>query len=265
MKLWAVLTVFLYFLVLVLFTVPLLILVYGDWWGPKGGGITLKDSISLYKEAGYWVWVGFMVISQAVMLFTPARSRERLPPRRPLLVPILIAGFLLANLILCAIVCVLCLCLSDKGVMVFAVIGEFVANDAAKMWGFIFGKAGMLFSTNVQFAFGIITATAAFWLFWALVFYWFAKSDDPDSLVQRSTRWILRGSIAELVVAVPTHIAVRHRQDCCAPVATLCGIATGLAVLLMAFGPGVYFLFRERARRLKPGKHAGVSEQIARS
>jgi hypothetical protein len=256
MKLWAALTVFLYFVLLLLLTIPVLILLYGDWWGPSGGGISLKDSIGLYQEAGYWVWLGFMVISQAILLFTPARSRDRLPPRRALFVPILVTGFLLANLILCGIVCILCLCLSDKGVMVFAVIGEFVADDAAKMWGFLFGKAGILFSTNVQFAFGIITATAAFWLFWALVFYWFAKSDDPDSVVQRSTRWVMRGSIAELVVAVPTHIAVRQRQDCCAPVATLCGIATGLAVLLIAFGPGVYFLFVERGRRLRPGAKA---------
>jgi hypothetical protein len=257
MKTWAVFTVVLYFLLLLLLTIPVLLLCYGEWWGPpQGGGVRLNESPALYKEAGYWVWLGFMVVSQAVMLFTPARSRERLPPRRPLLVPILITGFLLANLILCGIVCILCLCLSDKGLMVFAVIGEFVADDAAQMWGFIFGKAGILFSTNVQFAFGVITATAAFWLFWALVFYWFAKSDDPESLVQRSTRWIMRGSIAELVVAVPTHIAVRNRQDCCAPVATLCGIATGLSVLLIAFGPGVYFLFRERAKRLRPRTEA---------
>ena len=252
MKVWAIATVFLYFLLLLLLTIPVLVLCYGEWWGPQGGGVGLKESVSLYKEAGYWVWLGIMIASQAVMLFTPARSRERLPPRRPLLVPILITGFLMANLVLCAIVCILCLCLSDKGVMVFAVIGEFVADDASKIWGFILGKAGILSSSNVQFAFGIITATAAFWLFWALVFYWFAKSDDPGSVVQRSTRWLMRGSIAELVVAVPTHIAVRNRHDCCAPVATLCGIATGLSVLLIAFGPGIYFLFRERARRLRP-------------
>jgi hypothetical protein len=252
MKLWAVVTVLLYFLLLLLLTIPILILCYGEWWGPTGGGVSLKDSVSLYKEGAYWTWLGFMVLSQAAMLFTPARGRQRLPPRRPLLAPILVTGFLLANLILCVVVCILCLCFSDKGVMVFAVIGEFVADDAAKMWGLLFTKAGIIFPVNVQFVFGIITATAAFWLFWALLFYWFAKSDDPDSLVQRSARWLMRGSIAELVVAVPTHIAVRNRQDCCAPVATLCGIATGLSILLIAFGPGVYFLFRERANRLRP-------------
>ncbi len=252
MKLWALATMAFYALILLILTIPVLLIAYGEWWGPKGGGLSLGEAVSVYKESAYWIWLGVMVASQALMLLAPAASRERLIPRRPLLVPILITGFLLANLILCAIVCIVCLCLSDKGVMMFAVLGDFVADDAARMWGFIFGKAGVITSTTVQFIFGIVTATALLWLFWGLVFYWFAKSDDPDSLIKRSTRWLMRGSIAELVVAVPSHIAVRHRHDCCAPVATLCGIATGISVLLIAFGPGVYFLFVERARRLRP-------------
>jgi hypothetical protein len=37
------------------------------------------------------------------------------------------------------------------------------------------------------------------------------------------------GSILELLVAVPSHIIVRRRGDCCAPLGTFCGTATGIA------------------------------------
>jgi len=252
MKLWAAATVLLYLLVLLVLTIPAVFLCFGSWWAPEGGGLDLSQAIETYKDPAYWIWLAVMGLCQALMLFAPLKANKRLTPRRPLLLPILTTGFFLANLVLCAIFCIVCIIFSDKGVMVFAVIGEFVANDAAKMWGFIFGQAGVITSVNVQFVFGIITATAAFWLFWGLVFYWFARSDDQQTLIKRSTHWLLRGSIAELLVAVPSHIIVRHRHDCCAPVATFWGITTGLSLMLLAFGPGVFFLFLERAANLKP-------------
>ena len=67
---------------------------------------------------------------------------------------------------------------------------------------------------------------------------------NPDNL--------LRGSVLELIIAVPCHVIVRRRDDCCAPVGTFWGIATGIALMLLCFGPGVFYLFAERARRLKP-------------
>jgi hypothetical protein len=62
----------------------------------------------------------------------------------------------------------------------------------------------------------------------------------------------LRGSILELLVAVPSHIVVRHRNDCCAPIGTFWGIVTGISIMLLSFGPGVFFLFVERCQRLHP-------------
>ena len=91
---------------------------------------------------------------------------------------------------------------------------------------------------------------------WAFIFRWFAKTDDEISLVKRGTRWLLRGSILELLVAVPSHVIVRRRDDCCAPAGTFWGIATGISLMLLCFGPGVFFLFVERCRKLKP-KPAG--------
>jgi hypothetical protein len=37
-----------------------------------------------------------------------------------------------------------------------------------------------------------------------------------------------------------------------APAGTFWGIATGISVMLLCFGPGVFFLFVERFERLKP-------------
>lgn len=90
------------------------------------------------------------------------------------------------------------------------------------------------------------------WIGWAMLFHRFAKSGDPHALTRRLTQWLVRGSILELLVAVPSHIFVRRRADCCAPMFTFWGMVTGLAIMLLAFGPGVFFLFIERVRRRQP-------------
>jgi hypothetical protein len=64
--------------------------------------------------------------------------------------------------------------------------------------------------------------------------------------------WLIRGSIVELLVAVPSHIIVRRRDECSAPGFTYFGIAAGLVIMAVAFGPGLFFLFRKRFERMKP-------------
>jgi hypothetical protein len=91
-----------------------------------------------------------------------------------------------------------------------------------------------------------------FWLVWGLVFYHVTRNDESETFTQRVTRWLLRGSILELLVAVPSHIIVRQRGDCCAPIATFWGIVTGISVMLLSFGPGVLFLFAARIRQRQP-------------
>jgi hypothetical protein len=62
---------------------------------------------------------------------------------------------------------------------------------------------------------------------------------------------------------VPCHVIVRRRDDCCAPIGTFCGIATGISVTLLCFGPGVYFLFVKRMQQLQP-KPAGKITEAAK-
>jgi len=72
---------------------------------------------------------------------------------------------------------------------------------------------------------------------------------------ERLTRvisWLIKGSVLELLIAVPSHIAARQRNDCCAEPVTAVGIATGIAVMLAAFGPAVLMLYKQRLEQLTP-------------
>jgi len=90
------------------------------------------------------------------------------------------------------------------------------------------------------------------WVVWSCVFRVFARNTNPGSYVHRLMKWLLRGTILELLIAVPSHVIVRHKDVCCAQGITAAGIATGLAVMLMSFGPGIYFLYAERIQSKKP-------------
>ncbi|MCF6299833.1 MAG: hypothetical protein L3J52_01740 [Proteobacteria bacterium] len=89
------------------------------------------------------------------------------------------------------------------------------------------------------------------WLMWGWLFYRNYSSDDPGAFTKKITRWLMRGSILELIVAVPSHIISRQREECCAPIFTLIGIATGLAIALLYFGPSIYFLFAKKIKEKK--------------
>ena len=237
MKRWAILTVLLYALALIALTAPMLLVAFGGW---AKNGIGLKDALNIYSYWQYWLWLAVLVAGQALLLLLPINIAERrLPARRPLKTPVIVASFFLANLLFAGLLAVLCVPFKEEGLGLFGYFTPFTANPASPSewdWKTLVG--------------GIITVLA-FWSIWVVIFRSFAKSDDPDSLLKRITRWLLRGSILELLIAVPSHIIVRRREDCCAPVGTFWGIATGISVMLLCFGPGIFFLFVERFRRLK--------------
>jgi hypothetical protein len=161
-----------------------------------------------------------------------------LPARRPLKTPVIVTAFFLANLCFTGLLSILCLYFKEDGTNFFGYFLPFKPNQVSP--------------SDFEIEFGAVITGLAFWIIWAVIFRSFAKSDDPDSLLKRSLRWLLRGSILELLVAVPSHIIVRRRGDCCAPLGTFWGIATGISVMLLCFGPSVFFLFVERFERLKP-------------
>jgi hypothetical protein len=90
-------------------------------------------------------------------------------------------------------------------------------------------------------------------LLWGIFFYVYLRG--ASAAVTRVISWLLRGSVLELLIAVPCHIIVRRRQDCSAPIVTSFGIATGIAIMLLAFGPSVLLLYKKRLDEY-PGRRA---------
>jgi hypothetical protein len=62
--------------------------------------------------------------------------------------------------------------------------------------------------------------------------------------------------VLELLIAIPSHIVVRNRHVCCADIATFIGISFGISVMLLSFGPVLFFLFADRWRRLHPHRNS---------
>lgn len=232
MKRWAFVTVLLYAAMLILLTVPLLLLGMGDWWGHHGLQMELSKAAALFKEWGYWVWLGVMVLGAALMLVVPVDvSQKRFVPRRKLLVPVITAAFFLAVVVVSAAMAI-----------GFAIFDEEEMGECLQFYGKTdAGTAGVFFGT-----------IALLWLMWAVLFHRQTKSAKPEDAAAQITRWLLRGSILELLVAIPSHVIVRNKDVCCAPVASFWGITTGLTVMLLCFGPGVFFLFAERMARKRP-------------
>jgi len=212
MKSWIGIVVGLYFGALALLALPLRFLLVSG------------NSDGMWMEYLPWAWslAALFAGAQAALLLVPADlARERPVARRKLLIPVVTCGLLLCLLMLAAL-----------GSLLFA----FTGDDADKIVG-----PKLLALLPLPFL----------WCVWGWIFLAFYKTRDPEALIARLMKGMLRGSIVELLVAVPSHVIVRHRNDCCAPLGTFAGIVTGLSLLLMSFGPGVLFLFARRFRDLR--------------
>ena len=216
MKRWALVVAGLYLLILVVLTVPVLLLAFA----PK---VSAKELVESCCQWPYWLWVGVMVLGQAAMLLVPVRVASRRPvTRRSLLLPIVTAGLMMGGLATGAWYSLCELALRDG------------ALDSRGWW------AG-------------IVAGVVIWVVWSVLFYRVGRDVNPADVVSRQCRLMLRGSILELLVAVPTHIVARSRDYCCAGCMTFIGLTLGISVMLFSFGPAVFFLYVERWRRLHPG------------
>jgi hypothetical protein len=245
MKRWAILTAAIYALALLLLTIPVVTICFANW-GKHDDNMSLRKTLDIYTAWQYWIWLAVLVAGQCLLLLLPINIAEkRLPARRPLKMPVIVCAFLLANLFVAGVFSIYCAVFTDDALRFFSftdwLLGHHLANQPGTVDTTIGGAL-----TTVGITMGIL------WLIWAIVFSRYAKSDDPDALLKRITRWLLRGSILELLIAVPSHVIVRRRDDCCAPAGTFWGIATGISVMLLCFGPGVFYLFAERFQRLNP-------------
>jgi hypothetical protein len=239
-KRWAFFTVLIYVAALLLLTFPVIYIAFA------GKNYSVQQAADTYFYWGYWIWVGVLAAGQILLLLVPIDiSNRRLPSRRKLKVPVIVGTFLLGNLFLAGLLSLLCAIFKDNGLDIFDAQNLFIW--IANLWN----PQQHLASSQSSFL-SLLLPVFICWFIWAFIFRRAARTDDPDALIKRLMRWLLRGSILELLVAVPSHVIVRRRDDCCAPAGTFWGIATGISVMLLCFGPGVYFLFVERFERLKP-------------
>ena len=252
MRKWAALTVLLYAFTLLLLTMPVLMIAFGNW---AKDPVDFQGALKVYGNWGYWVWLGALLAGQLLLLSLPINiSERRLPSRRPLRVPVIVAGFFLGALSFAGLLAILCAAFEDERGLVFF--------SHLSLFGDLLRFSGADAEARSVCA-GMIVSVFVFWALWAFIFGSFAKSDDPNAFIHRATGWLLRGSILELLIAVPSHIIVRRRGDCCAPIGTFWGITTGISVMLLCFGPGVFFLVVERFRRLQPKSATAASESAA--
>ncbi|MBT8398124.1 MAG: hypothetical protein HKO65_11995 [Gemmatimonadetes bacterium] len=213
MKRWALVTVFLYAIVISILAAPLLWL----FW---------DGSSSEAFEVFFLFLLPVLVAIQAILLLVPVAVARRRPVKKRTAATSATAGaFLMAVLLSCSVLFVLNM-----------LLGEDTAGGDAFGWILL----GLL---------------ASLWLFWGVFFFRSFTADDPESLTDNIMRWLLRGSILEILIAIPAHILARHRNECCAPGLTILGLITGIAVSVMAFGPGLFFLF---AARVKEKRVAGA-------
>jgi hypothetical protein len=101
MKRWAILTVILYTLALLLLTAPVILIAFGNW-GINSDNQTFKNAVQIYAAWQYWLWLGMLVCGQILLLLLPINIAERrLPARRPLKIPVIVTAFFSGQSLLC--------------------------------------------------------------------------------------------------------------------------------------------------------------------
>jgi len=220
---WSLVVAVLYGLILAVLAGPLIMLAF------IGERLNIGDILDMYIVPQFWIYPGVMVICQVAMLVVPVRVSSRRPvSRRTILAPMIVSGLLMGAL-------------AFGGVLS---IGEFIeAEMPSEEVGWLALLAGL-----------------GLWVFWTLLFFNLSEGKDPRNVIAKLCRRMLVGSILELLIAVPTHVVARYRNYCCAGFMTFVGIAFGLSVMLFSFGPGVFFLYVARWRRLHPNRPPNLSE-----
>jgi hypothetical protein len=210
MKRWVLLVVGLYLVSVSIFAIPLALFL--------GDPCSFKPDVSFLKFIYIYI-IPFLILIETTLLLIPLNIAQVRPIARRKVIFSAIAGALAV------------------GFMVMMIIASVIL---------------MVWTENntvdyIYSGWGLIIPVIA-WIAWSVIFYRNYKSDDPESYVSMLTSWLLKGSILQLIVAVPSHIISRSRNECCAPPLTLLGIITGIAIALMSFGPGILFLYAKRIK-----------------
>jgi len=223
MKKWGLVVTLLYAAIVIGLLAPVFLLLASN---SAPGFSSFRD---FYREWGFWMIASVFILGQVVLLsLSVDTTQKRMRPRTPVVVSALTTGLFLMI------------------VTIVVLLAPLVALRGESAFSGVSGLGGV----------------AAFfltpWVVWGIVFYRFCRnSTDP---VTRAVAWLFRGSVLELLIAVPAHVMVRRRHDCCAPILTGFGITSGIAIMLLSFGPSVLLLFKKRMEQYAV-KETGVNKE----
>ena len=218
MKYWGAMVSVLYAVLLIAVLVPLSVIILPD----AQADTALKALFQRLHDWSFviWLYFGAAVIAQAALLTMPVEAASKRPVTKRSIIPLVAAASLAMALLAAGAVFAIDEVIRKKALddRTLAIVGAvfFV------MWGF-----------------------------WARIFYLWSRKTGPMDLLSRQTKLFFKGSILELLIAVPSHIIARQRTYCCAGYDTFFGIAFGISVMLFSFGPGIFFLFAGHIGRLK--------------
>lgn len=220
MRQWGIIVSVFYALILFVVIMPGAVVITMPF---SGGHNFLRGVLDTYRV--FWIPAGAILASQALLFFLSVdTSQKRLRPRAHILLSCAVGGILTALL---ALATVLSLGVGVRGDKFLDPLDN-VPHMAIYFW----------------------IACGSLWLLWGVFFYLYLR--NSSAVVSRITSWLLKGSVLELLIAVPCHVIVRRRQECSAPAVTSFGIATGIAIMLLSFGPGVLFLYKKRLDAYPP-------------
>lgn len=215
MKRWALLVVLLYGAVL---TMCVIALAVPAFWPRNEWNLSAWLFLSFDESWWAWCFLGVMLLTEGALLVVPVRMVAEVPvPKRHLAWGYLVAA--VASLVLLA------------GIAI-SLWEHVMATDesSTRTWAILLAVVGSL------------------WLGWTILFSFYTGKNRPVGPMGRLVRWLLAGSIAEILVVIPMHAVARYRNYCCAGYMTFAGLAAGMAVLLLAFGPGAFVLLARRLR-----------------
>lgn len=226
MKFWGAVVVLLYVVILFVLSGPLCGFLF---FSPEKGWpdfLTGMNSAYMeYSHKGVWFFLAAVLIAQSALLSVPVEMASNRPVTKRTIIPLVIATSFTTGILFAG--------------------GVLAISEVFKQYPF---ENKWMFLAVFFFV----------WIFWAIVFYRFSKNIEPRSFIERQCQWIYKGSILELLIAVPAHIYVRQRHDCCAGFETGFGIAFGVAVMLFSFGPGIFYLLIARINAKNKGSRESV-------
>jgi hypothetical protein len=191
---------------------------YGVMWAavltmPMWGAWASDDGVVVPSA----IFAASLVICGLILMILPVRSIRRRPvSRRTIWLPVVASGLLAGALV--------------------------VGGGLALLEYFRIGAdwAG----TALAIGAGLV------WAGWSVLFMMIGFSRGPLGIGMKLHRWLIAGSVLELLVAVPTHVVVRRRPECCAGIGTGIGICLGVGVMFVSFGPSVLLLFHRRRKQI---------------